>query len=276
MPLTRHSRHRASPMVARGVTRARRARIAFRGTRASRATPAPRRARPARGSERGGPGRATCPSSRASGAPRQKWMPWPNARWRLSARRRSRRSGSGNWRGSRLAALIIRKSAIPAVDHPAVDGQVLASDAHHRRRGAVEAQELLDGRDREGRILAPGPGRGRIPEQGEHAVADEVRGGLVSGEQEQHAAGDQLGPAQSHRPAVRRPGARSRGHRRAPPVGAPRRARSTRASRQRPGPPARTCPASSGRSRRRSPARPTSSSAARGPRAGRRAGPRSR
>ena len=47
---------------------------------------------------------AICPSMRASGAPRQKWMPMPKAMWRLSVRVMSRRSGSGNWAGSRLAA----------------------------------------------------------------------------------------------------------------------------------------------------------------------------
>ena len=47
---------------------------------------------------------ATRPSMRASHIPAHAWMPVMNARWRLGARPRSRRSGSGNRGGSRLAA----------------------------------------------------------------------------------------------------------------------------------------------------------------------------
>ena len=48
--------------------------------------------------------RAIAPSSRASRAPRQWWMPWPKARWLVSARVRSRVSGLAYRAGSRLAA----------------------------------------------------------------------------------------------------------------------------------------------------------------------------
>jgi hypothetical protein len=47
---------------------------------------------------------AITPSSRASRAPRQWWMPWPKARWLVSARARSRVSGLAYRAGSRLAA----------------------------------------------------------------------------------------------------------------------------------------------------------------------------
>ena len=49
---------------------------------------------------------ATCSSSRESGAPMQKWMPLPNARWSLRlGRSGSKRSGSSpHTAGSRLAA----------------------------------------------------------------------------------------------------------------------------------------------------------------------------
>src|SRR5215510_12254775 len=48
--------------------------------------------------------RAIWPSSRARGAPRQKWIPKPKAMWRFSFRVTSSRSGSLNCLGSRLAA----------------------------------------------------------------------------------------------------------------------------------------------------------------------------
>ena len=45
-----------------------------------------------------------CISSRASEAPRQKWIPWPNERWlRAFSRPRSTRSGSAKTLSSRLA-----------------------------------------------------------------------------------------------------------------------------------------------------------------------------
>ena len=59
-------------------------------------------------------GSATFPSSRASGAPRQKWMPCPNERWAEALGRvRSSRSGSGNTAGSRLAAPTTRITRSP-------------------------------------------------------------------------------------------------------------------------------------------------------------------
>src|SRR3989442_4715602 len=48
--------------------------------------------------------KATCPSIPAIGAPKQKWPAQPKATWRLSARPRSSRSGTGKRAGSRLAA----------------------------------------------------------------------------------------------------------------------------------------------------------------------------
>src|SRR6185437_15485665 len=48
--------------------------------------------------------RAICASSRASAAPRQKCGPKPKETWRFSLRVMSKRPGSGNTSGSRLAA----------------------------------------------------------------------------------------------------------------------------------------------------------------------------
>jgi hypothetical protein len=85
-----------------------------------------------------------------------------------------------------------QEQALSPSDHPIGDGNIFARDAHHRRRGAVVPQELLHGRRREPGVFAPRSGLGRVPDERERAVADEVRGGFVAGEQEQHAAGDEL------------------------------------------------------------------------------------
>src|SRR5712691_1154909 len=57
---------------------------------------------------------ATCPSMRASHIPAQAWMPVAKARCRLGARVMSRRSGSGNWAWSRLAAPMQSVMRVPA------------------------------------------------------------------------------------------------------------------------------------------------------------------
>ena len=64
-----------------------------------------RAAPPARCRAGCGPARrpTTSSSSRASGAPTQKWMPPPKPMWAASPRPASKRSGSGKRRGSRLA-----------------------------------------------------------------------------------------------------------------------------------------------------------------------------
>src|SRR5437660_268133 len=57
-----------------------------------------------RGSRRTSASMAICPSTRASGAPRQQWITQPKAMCRLSARVRSRRSGAESCAGARSAA----------------------------------------------------------------------------------------------------------------------------------------------------------------------------
>jgi len=53
-------------------------------------------------------------SSRASGAPRQWWMPWPKARWGWSVRVRSSAWGWGVQAGWRLAASRLGVTISPA------------------------------------------------------------------------------------------------------------------------------------------------------------------
>ena len=73
-----------------GSSRRPRVRYDGRQRRSASATP-----RASAGKRRSRVQMAICPSSRASGAPRQKWMPWPNDRWACGAADVERRAGSG-------------------------------------------------------------------------------------------------------------------------------------------------------------------------------------
>ena len=179
--------HGSSPVAARGVNRARRARIAFLERPASRATPARRLADVSAGKRASSAGSAICPSIRASAAPRQKWMPWPNARWRLSVRSRSSLVRLLELARVPVGGIDHQEDAIAAPDHAAVDRHVLAGHPHHCLAGAIVAEQFLHGGRRERGILPPGSRLGRVAEQCESAVADEVRRRLVAGEEEQHA-----------------------------------------------------------------------------------------
>lgn len=53
-------------------------------------------------------------SALARGAPTQRWMPWPKARWPTASRSRSSRSGDGNRSGSRFAAPRAISTGTPA------------------------------------------------------------------------------------------------------------------------------------------------------------------
>ena len=56
----------------------------------------------------------TAPSSRASAAPRQKWVLYPNVMWRSMCRVTSKRSGSGYSRSSRPAEPLSKAIFEPA------------------------------------------------------------------------------------------------------------------------------------------------------------------
>ena len=75
-------------------------------------------------------------SSRASGPPKQVWIPLPNPRCSLSVRIGSKRSGSGNRRGSRLAAPHTRNTADPAgIRVPAIS---MSAVAHRLGKNCTE------------------------------------------------------------------------------------------------------------------------------------------
>ena len=77
------------------------------------------------------------------------------------------------------------------------DHHVRRRDAAHALHRAVEAQQLLDRALDEGRIVAQARKLGRVSQQGQHPVADEIRGGLVTGEEEQDDGREQLVSAQA-------------------------------------------------------------------------------
>lgn len=69
------------------------------------------------------------------------------------------------------------------LDRPPVDGATLGGDAHGHLHGAVVAEELVDGGGVEGGV---GPELGQrigLGEEADQAVAEEVGGGLVAGDE---------------------------------------------------------------------------------------------
>ena len=72
----------------------------------------------------------------------------------------------------------------------------LHRDADRLLHRTVVAQQLVDGRRVERRVVAPAGELVGVAQQGQHAVADQVDGGLVAGDVEQRHERDQLGGAQ--------------------------------------------------------------------------------
>ena len=133
------------------------------------------------------------PSSRASRAPRQWWMPWPKARWLLSLRVMSKDSGVP-------VAVRVAVGGGQRDDHLGVGGDddvaerdVLGGVAERRvRDGGVPAQHLLD---RPRQQAGVGDQRGALigmAEQGDRPVADQAGGGVVPGDDELEDRGQHL------------------------------------------------------------------------------------
>ena len=141
-------------------------------------------------------GSATASSSRASGAPTQKWMPAPKLTCAFGARPWSKASGSGKRSGSRLAAPSRRPIFSPFLKPHAGELDVFQRVAREEVQRRVEPQQFFD--RRRGRALA----REREPrvdalfEHGLHAVADRVDRRFVAGVQKQDHGRDQLVLAQ--------------------------------------------------------------------------------
>ena len=132
--------------------------------------------------------KATRPSNRASGAPRQKWMPWPRARFPPSLRLRSDRVAirggedrqhrlTGRDRGARDCDRLGGEPPGAELDR-SVEAQQLLNGGLHQTWVRLELRELV-----------------RMCEQGEGPVADQVDRGFEAGEQqdERHGGGFVLG-----------------------------------------------------------------------------------
>ena len=132
------------------------------------------------------------PSSRATLSPAHTCAPEPKARCRLGSRATSRRSGSGNSAGSRLAAPMPIVMKVPAGMSmpPSVTGSCRGAVAE--LVGALEAQQLLDRAADQPRLgdqarLLLGPFEQRV-----EAVADQVGRGLVAGVEDEDDVVQQL------------------------------------------------------------------------------------
>ena len=167
-----------------------------RGGRGGRSTPGSSVASSSPGSARTSVPSAMRPSSRASAAPRQWWMPEPNARcWAApgagEVERLRRRRPTWPGRGSRRRGTVNTNT-------PALDGarrRPRASTVVTRREnctGRVVAQQLVDRVGVERRVVAPALELGAVAQQRERAVADEVDGRLVAGDVQQDHLVEQL------------------------------------------------------------------------------------
>ena len=107
-------------------------------------------------------------------------------------RRMSSRSGSVNTAGSRLAAPTDASTMSPRSSSLPRSSIVSPGDAAGPLHRRVVAQQLLDRASISSRVLAQVAKLIRMPQQRQHAVADQVRRRLVPGGEQQHAVGEQL------------------------------------------------------------------------------------
>ena len=128
--------------------------------------------------------RATRASSRASGAPRQKCGPCPNARCGFGARVMSNRPGSGNAAGSRLAAPMTASTIVPAgtAAPPRSTSRRAIRYIHCNGDRYLSTSSIADG----SRSGSAQPGELlRVLAQAQDGVADQVRGRLAAGQEQE-------------------------------------------------------------------------------------------
>ena len=97
--------------------------------------------------------RATRSSWRARWEPRQRWTPPPKARWRLTSRSKRTTSASANSASSVLAEPSMIITLSPCVDGAAAELGVLHRHPGHAHDRGLPAQQLLDGRRDERRVV---------------------------------------------------------------------------------------------------------------------------
>ena len=123
-------------------------------------------------------------------------MPWLKARWRANRRVTSKRSGWGNSRSSWLAAPQTSITREPAGMSTA-DGDVAGGRPRQDLGRGLHTVELFHGVGPQGRIAThQGPLVG-IAGQQHDAAADQARGGVVAGQDEQQAEAEKLLVAQA-------------------------------------------------------------------------------
>ena len=155
------------------------------------------------------------PSRRASAAPRQWWMPEPNARC-CAAPARVRSSGSASspqWSGVAVGGRQAREHEDARLDGLAADVEVGRGDPARELHRRVVAQQLVDRVGVEARVVAPPFELRAVAQQRERAVADEVDGRLVPGDVQQDRPGRAAPRGRAGRRRPRRRAARRAGRR---------------------------------------------------------------
>ena len=133
-----------------------------------------------------------CSSTRASGAPMQKWTPAPKEMCGLSVRPTSRVSGVGEHRRVAVGRAEQRGDLLARGDGDPADLDVLGGGALEQLQRRVEAHELLDRRRQQRPVRAQPLQLVGVRQQREQAVAADVDRRLVAGVEQQDAGGDQL------------------------------------------------------------------------------------
>ena len=140
-------------------------------------------------------------SSRASDAPRQWWMPWPNARCGLGSRPTSKRSGSANTGLVAVRGRVPVRRLLAGPDRDAAELDVPGRGPAVVGGRARPPQDLLD-RGRAQRTVGAQPVPLPRPlGEGEHSSRDRVAGRLAAGGEQQAEERAELGvgePALDH------------------------------------------------------------------------------
>ena len=134
---------------------------------------------------------AVCASSRARCIPMQTWGPRAKARcWRAFSRRTSKRSGSANALGSRLAAATETLTRSPRRIARAAQLDVGRRVPIDHRGGGLEAQGLLDRVGQQAGVHRHERELVRVREQVHDRVGDHALGRLDAAEEHHRGVGD--------------------------------------------------------------------------------------
>ena len=144
------------------------------------------------GNRRSSVRRDDCSSTRASGAPTQKWMPAPKPRCGLSMRSTSKRVRLGEDRRIAVCRTEQGRDLLALLDGDLANLGVGDRCALEQLQRRVVADQLLDRRVEQVRSAAQPLELFGMREQRGDAVADDVHGRLVAGVEQQRAGGDEF------------------------------------------------------------------------------------